>query len=172
VPTNPQVLRVMLKQLCVKVGAPKVELYDLRHGVGTPALARGVDVGTTATLLGHDPAMLLRTYQHIHSADRASCGRFCTEGKATGRQVNGNVEILFPPEAHTCYDTARKSEVATSQPEALARSGATTAYAASMRSRMFAASARTSYWKKLSTAAPFRFDGVPLTCTVLLPACR
>ena len=40
--------------------------YDLRHAFATEAIAAGVDVGTTAKMMGHtSPVMLLSTYQHV-----------------------------------------------------------------------------------------------------------
>ena len=39
--------------------------YDLRHAFATEAIAAGIDVGTVAQLMGHDPKMLLDHYQHV-----------------------------------------------------------------------------------------------------------
>jgi integrase len=38
----------------------RIRPYDLRHAIVT-----GVDVGTAAQLMGHDPKMLLEHYQHV-----------------------------------------------------------------------------------------------------------
>ncbi len=43
----------------------RIRPYDLRHAFGTEAIAAGVDVGTVAQLMGHDPKMLLEHYQHV-----------------------------------------------------------------------------------------------------------
>jgi integrase len=46
----------------------RIRPYDLRHAFASEAIAAGVDVGTVARLMGHDPKMLLVHYQHV--ADR------------------------------------------------------------------------------------------------------
>lgn len=43
----------------------RIRPYDLRHAFATEAIAAGVDVGTVAQLMGHDPKMLLDHYQHV-----------------------------------------------------------------------------------------------------------
>jgi integrase len=43
----------------------RIRPYDLRHAFATEAIAAGVDVGTVAQLMGHDPKMLLEHYQHV-----------------------------------------------------------------------------------------------------------
>ena len=43
----------------------RIRPYDLRHAFATEAIAAGVDVGTVAQLMGHDPKMLLEYYQHV-----------------------------------------------------------------------------------------------------------
>jgi integrase len=46
-----------------------VSLYTLRHTVASILAQRGVPVNTAAALLGHDPAMYLRTYTHLYPGD-------------------------------------------------------------------------------------------------------
>lgn len=49
-----------------RAGVRYVRPYDLRHAFATEALAAGVDVGTTARMMGHtSPVMLLTHYQHV-----------------------------------------------------------------------------------------------------------
>ncbi|MDR2819420.1 MAG: tyrosine-type recombinase/integrase [Desulfovibrio sp.] len=44
----------------------RIRPYDLRHAFATEAIAAGVDVGTTAQIMGHtSPTMLLEHYQHV-----------------------------------------------------------------------------------------------------------
>lgn len=45
--------------------ARNIRPYDLRHAFGTEAIAAGIDVGTTAQLMGNDPKTLLTHYQHV-----------------------------------------------------------------------------------------------------------
>jgi site-specific recombinase XerD len=57
---------------------PEIRLYDLRHTFGCLALWQGADLKTVASIVGHDPAMPQRVYQHIHPAAR----RLAVEGVA------------------------------------------------------------------------------------------
>lgn len=44
----------------------RIRPYDLRHAFGTEMVAKGVDVGTVASLMGHsNPTMLLTHYQYV-----------------------------------------------------------------------------------------------------------
>lgn len=69
-PVNPRNLSRSLKRLCKASGAPGIRLYDLRHTFGSMALAHGGDLKTVASVMGHDPTMLQRVYQHIHQDAR------------------------------------------------------------------------------------------------------
>jgi len=40
----------------------RIRPYDLRHAFATEAIAAGIDVGTVAQLMGHDPKMLFEDY--------------------------------------------------------------------------------------------------------------
>lgn len=56
---------------CRRAGVRYVRPYDLRHAFATEALAAGVDVGTTARMMGHtSPVMLLTHYQHVLDAQK------------------------------------------------------------------------------------------------------
>lgn len=49
----------------------RIRPYDLRHAFATDALRAEKDVGTVAKLMGHSsPEMVLRTYQHVVSAQK------------------------------------------------------------------------------------------------------
>jgi integrase len=53
-----------------------VSFHSLRHTCAILLLSSGVDVKTAAGRLGHNPALLLRTYAHfVPSADRAAADR-------------------------------------------------------------------------------------------------
>lgn len=53
-----------------------VTFHALRHSNAVALLTQGVDVKTAADRLGHNPAVLLRTYaHHIPSADQAAAER-------------------------------------------------------------------------------------------------
>jgi len=45
--------------------------YTLRHTCASLLAQRGVDVGTAAQMMGHDPAVYLRTYRHLYPGDLA-----------------------------------------------------------------------------------------------------
>jgi integrase len=65
-PVNPRNLTRGFKRLCTKARVRPIRLYDLRHTFGSMALWRGADLKTVAAIMGHDPSMLQRVYQHIH----------------------------------------------------------------------------------------------------------
>jgi integrase len=53
-----------------------VSFHGLRHSNAIALLTSGVDVKTAAARLGHNPALLLRTYAHfVPSADREAADR-------------------------------------------------------------------------------------------------
>jgi len=49
-----------------------VRPYTLRHACASLMAQRGVPVSTAAALMGHDPAIYLRTYAHLYPDDLAS----------------------------------------------------------------------------------------------------
>jgi integrase len=53
-----------------------VSFHGLRHSATILLLTNGVDVKTAASRLGHNPALMLRTYAHfVPSADRQAAER-------------------------------------------------------------------------------------------------
>jgi integrase len=72
---NPRQLSNAFAAFCEDYGYT-VTFHGLRHSNAVMLLTQGVDVKTAADRLGHDPAVLLRTYAHfIPSADRAAAER-------------------------------------------------------------------------------------------------
>jgi integrase len=59
-------------RLVAKTGLPPVSLHALRHGHATLLLDRGEKIHDVAARLGHDPAVLLRTYAHHGSESQDS----------------------------------------------------------------------------------------------------
>jgi integrase len=54
------------QRLLDEAGLPRMRLHDLRHGVATLLVARGVHMRVVAEQLGHaNPAMTARTYAHV-----------------------------------------------------------------------------------------------------------
>jgi integrase len=62
--------RTSLDNACKTLKQSPYSHHDMRHFFITEALQRGVDCGTLAKWVGHKDggALILRTYQHIHSA--------------------------------------------------------------------------------------------------------
>jgi integrase len=67
-PRNPVNVSSVFRALVAKTGLPAVTLHALRHGHATLLLDQGERVHDVAARLGHDPAVLLRTYAH-HGGD-------------------------------------------------------------------------------------------------------
>jgi len=56
-----------------QAGGFDIHYHGLRHSCAILMLSNGVDVRTAAARLGHDPAVLLKTYaHHVRSADDAA----------------------------------------------------------------------------------------------------
>lgn len=64
-PWTPSSLTRAFSRYAKKVGMEGVRFHDLRHVVASSMLANGVDVGTVAARLGHDPKVTLSTYAHV-----------------------------------------------------------------------------------------------------------
>ena len=61
-------LHDQFKNILASAGLPDKRFHDLRHTAATLMLQNGVDISTTADILGHkDPAMTLRKYAHVLS---------------------------------------------------------------------------------------------------------
>lgn len=72
-PWNPRVISNYWRITAAATGLPRIRLHDLRHTHATIMIAEDGNVKEIAARLGHDPAMLLRTYAHSmpETADRA-----------------------------------------------------------------------------------------------------
>jgi integrase len=61
-------VRRLFKRHLAEAELPDIRFHDLRHTAATLMLRAGVDVATTAAILGHaDPAITLRRYSHVLS---------------------------------------------------------------------------------------------------------
>jgi integrase len=63
-PRNPVHVSAAFRKLVARCGLPPVVLHSLRHQHATLLLDQGERVHDVAARLGHDPAVLLRTYAH------------------------------------------------------------------------------------------------------------
>lgn len=65
---RPSTVHDRFKRHLKLAGLPEIRFHDLRHTAATLMLRNGVDIRTTADILGHkDPAMTLRRYAHVLS---------------------------------------------------------------------------------------------------------
>ncbi len=55
-------------------GVRRIRLHDCRHTAATLMLSEGRAVHVVAAILGHDPAVCLRTYGHVIPSDAADAG--------------------------------------------------------------------------------------------------
>jgi integrase len=67
-PRDPVNVSSAFRKLVARTGLPPVTLHALRHGHATLLLDQGERIHDVAARLGHDPAVLLRTYAH-HGGD-------------------------------------------------------------------------------------------------------
>ncbi|MGH2390029.1 MAG: tyrosine-type recombinase/integrase, partial [Chloroflexota bacterium] len=63
-PWGPDLIGKYFVEEIGRMGLPKIRLHDLRHTHATILLAEDGNVKMIAARLGHDPAVLLRTYAH------------------------------------------------------------------------------------------------------------
>jgi integrase len=70
----------------------RIRPYDLRHAFATEAIAAGVDVGTVARLMGHDPKMLLDHYQHVADKQKRAAVEALPDIKITANHLR-QIEI-------------------------------------------------------------------------------
>lgn len=71
-PRNTRNVSTAFRKLVARTGLPPVTLHALRHGHATLLLDRGERVHDVAARLGHDPAVLLRTFSHQSSDSQDS----------------------------------------------------------------------------------------------------
>ncbi len=70
-PLYPDTLSERFDELVKALRLRRIHLHGLRHSCASALLANGVPVRTVADLLGHDPAVCLRTYAHVIPAQAA-----------------------------------------------------------------------------------------------------
>ncbi len=64
-PYYPDSLSVWFHEAVARTGARRIRLHDCRHSAASLLLGSGVPVHVVAGMLGHDPAVCLRTYAHL-----------------------------------------------------------------------------------------------------------
>jgi len=72
----------------------RIRPYDLRHVFATEALAAGVDIGTVAQLMGNDPKMLLKYYQHVADKQKRAVVEALPEIKITAKNYGRNIDVI------------------------------------------------------------------------------
>lgn len=70
-PMAPWTFSTRIRQLAAEAGLPEIKVHGIRHSVATTMLKAHVPVHVAAGLLGHTPAVLMKTYAHVISDDRA-----------------------------------------------------------------------------------------------------
>jgi integrase len=95
--------------------------YTLRHTAANLLAQQGVPVTTAASLLGHDPAIYLRTYAHLYPGDL----RAAADALEVARSGDGsNISDLSPRDAGTSKahagNSRGRSKVSNSEPTRIA----------------------------------------------------
>lgn len=84
-PIRPETYSKAFAAHCAAAGVPVIRLHDARHTAASQLLEAGVPVATVAKWLGHDPAVLLRTYAHVPDDALAAVGdALLGRSRATG----------------------------------------------------------------------------------------
>lgn len=71
-PMRPDTFAREFHRLADTAGLPRIRVHDVRHSVATILLESGVQPHVVARVLGHDPAVLMRTYAHVSDTSAAS----------------------------------------------------------------------------------------------------
>ncbi len=64
-PLSPGGVSNRFDRIVAKLDIPRISLHGTRHTCGTILVLAGVPINVVAARLGHDPAILLRTYAHV-----------------------------------------------------------------------------------------------------------
>ncbi len=73
-PLYPDTLAERFDKLAHEAGLPRIRFHDTRHTAASLMLSAGTPVHVVAGILGHDPAMTLRTYAHVMPGQAAEAG--------------------------------------------------------------------------------------------------
>lgn len=79
-PITPWGFRREVLALMATAGVPVIRVHDIRHSVATILLEAGQPPHVVARILGHDPAVLMRTYAHV--GDASAAGAVAALGQA------------------------------------------------------------------------------------------
>ncbi|QPE03449.1 site-specific integrase [Microbacterium schleiferi] len=79
-PITPWGFRREVLALMATAGVPVIRVHDIRHSVATIMLEAGQPPHVVARILGHDPAVLMRTYPHV--GDASAAGAVAALGQA------------------------------------------------------------------------------------------
>jgi integrase len=69
----PNTISARFAAIVAKLDIPRISIHGTRHTSGTLALTNGTPVHVVAARLGHDPAVLLRTYSHLLATSGKDC---------------------------------------------------------------------------------------------------
>ncbi len=84
--SSPRCLRVVAELVSsIRAGLPPwITPYTLRHTCASLLARQGVHPTVAADVLGHDPAVYLRTYAHLYPEDRARAAAALDAARPTG----------------------------------------------------------------------------------------
>jgi integrase len=81
--------RRQLDTAALQAGMPEwFTPYTLRHTCASLMASQGVPVTTAAAIMGHDPAMFLRTYAHLYPGDMRGAAAVLDEARTT--EISGS----------------------------------------------------------------------------------
>ncbi|HEY3087074.1 MAG TPA: tyrosine-type recombinase/integrase, partial [Jatrophihabitantaceae bacterium] len=87
---SPDAVSHRFGRLVARVDVPSLTIHGTRHTSGTVLVSAGVPVHVVAARLGHDPAVLLKTYAHVlPGSDRDAAERV---GQAIYGTAGGPIE--------------------------------------------------------------------------------
>ncbi len=87
--------RRQLDAAALRAGMPEwFTPYTLRHTCASLMASQGVPVTTAAAIMGHDPAMFLRTYAHLYPGDMREAAAVLDEARATVLDSSRGADVV------------------------------------------------------------------------------
>ena len=107
-PIIPSAVSRRLHTLLEHAGCEQVRFHDLRHTFATNALARGMDIKTLSTILGHvSSATTLNTYSHVTDEMRQRAAVKIDQGIAKA-EVQEDTAITQPERTMTTFQARKR----------------------------------------------------------------
>lgn len=107
-PIIPSAVSRRLHTLLKHAGCEQVRFHDLRHTFATNALARGMDIKTLSTILGHvSSATTLNTYSHVTDEMRQRAAVKIDQGIAKA-EVQEDTTITQPERTMTTFQARKR----------------------------------------------------------------